>query len=82
LNKKAKITAVERKLDGETPDQRYWRRREEEWQPLKDELEKQIDEKRREIEDELEAAQKTCKHVDDGGMFYGSCKLCGLMFDA
>ena len=37
-----------------------------------------VEERRRDINDELKNAQKKCKHVDDGGMISGSCTKCGL----
>jgi hypothetical protein len=78
---KSKISAVELKLDRETTNDRYWRRMKEEYEPLKGRLTKQLRRMKEEIDDELEAAQKVCKHIDDGGMFYGSCKKCGLIGD-
>lgn len=40
----------------------------------------QIAAKKKEIEDELTEAQKTCEHVDDGGMIEGHCTKCLIGF--
>ena len=57
----------------ETPSERYFRRQSE-----IEILEMKVEERRRDINDELKNAQKKCKHVDDGGMISGSCTKCGL----
>ena len=59
----------------QTPWERYISRQQE----LID-LRKQLEEKELEIENELDAAQEKCTpHIDDGGMFEGSCTKCGKL---
>jgi hypothetical protein len=60
------------KRNGETPSERYRRRIEEEFDPLKVALAA----KEKEIADEFHKAQKTCLHVDNGGFMYGFCIFC------
>jgi|HubBroStandDraft_4_1064222.scaffolds.fasta_scaffold00021_99 hypothetical protein len=62
----------------ETPQQRYERRLREEVEAPLNAATELAENKSKEIKTELEAAQKVCSpHKDDGGMFYGFCKLCG-----
>ena len=79
--KTQKVADVIAKLDRETPMERHARRLEEEFHPLYKKYIAEINAIREDIDSELKRAQETCQHVGDLGMFYGSCKKCGLMFD-
>lgn len=68
---------AKRPVSKETPLDRFWRRRGEEIPPLK----KQLEDKEKEIRDELDAAEGKCNPcVGDGGMFEQCCKKCGVSF--
>jgi hypothetical protein len=71
-----KLVTILTALKNETPWDRWMRR-----QPEVEAAQQAAYDKKQEIDDELDAAQKLCKHVDDGGMFYGGCKKCGKSFD-
>jgi hypothetical protein len=84
VKKEEKVAAVERRLDNETPKQRRARRMVEEYTPLAMqiiELQTKMGELAAKLDHELKEAQTHCKHVDEGDIFYGVCKLCGLVFD-
>jgi predicted Zn-ribbon and HTH transcriptional regulator len=63
----------------ETPLERYWRRRKNELDPLIKAMRTAVEAKEKELNTELEQAQKQCApHIDNGAMFYGACKKCGF----
>lgn len=82
-DQKQKIKEVELALSGESVLDWYNKKKKDKvfvYQDSKDRIEETFRLEMQELDAELHDLQKSCKHVDDGGMFEGRCKKCGLMF--